>query len=97
MSSVPPASKPRVQFSSSHRSIAERRLVLDGVSWLTYGRLVTELERGGSRLAYDQGRLEIMSPSFLHEIRKRQLAYISPSLNGNGRESFAPGSEVCNE
>ena len=73
MSIAPPAPKPREQFSSSQRSIAERRLVLDGVSWATYGRLVTELERGGIRLAYDQGRLEIMSPSFLHEIRKRQL------------------------
>lgn len=52
---------------------AEQRLVLDGVSWTTYGRLVTELDRGGIRLAYDGGRLEIMSPSFLHEIRKRQI------------------------
>ena len=65
--------KPPKQATASQRSTAEQRLVLEGVSWATYGRLVTELERGGIRLAYDQGRLEIMSPSFLHEIRKRQL------------------------
>lgn len=73
MTIAPPASKPRARFSPSQRSLAEQRLVLDGVSWATYGRLVAELERGGIRLAYDQGRLEIMSPSFLHEIRKKQL------------------------
>jgi Uma2 family endonuclease len=73
MSIALPASRTREQFSSNPRSTAEQRLVLEGISWTTYGRLVTELERGGIRLAYDQGRLEIMSPSFLHEIRKRQL------------------------
>ncbi len=47
--------------------------MLEGVSWPTYDRLVAELENRGIRLAYDQGRLEIMSPSYLHEIRKRQI------------------------
>ncbi len=73
MSIAPPATKPRETSPRSRRSPAEQRLVLEGVSWSTYDRLVAELENRGIRLAYDQGRLEIMSPSFLHEIRKRQI------------------------
>ena len=73
MSIASPAPTTRERSRLIHGSPAEQRLVLEGVSWGTYGRLVVELERGGTRLAYDQGRLEIMSPSFLHEVRKRQL------------------------
>lgn len=46
---------------------AEERLVLDGVSWSTYEALLADLEHGGIRLTYDQGRLEIVSPSRQHE------------------------------
>lgn len=73
MSLATVVTKPPEQAISSQRSTAEQRLVLEGVSWSTYGRLLAELENRGIRLAYDQGRLEIMSPSYLHEIRKRQI------------------------
>lgn len=43
----------------------DRRVVLDDVSWATFVALSKEA-RGG-RLAYDRGRLEIMSPSYEHE------------------------------
>jgi Uma2 family endonuclease len=43
----------------------EQRVLLNDVSWATFAALSKEA-RGG-RLAYDQGRLEIMSPSFEHE------------------------------
>ena len=43
----------------------DRRVVLSDVSWTTFVALSKEA-RGG-RLAYDRGRLEIMSPSFEHE------------------------------
>ncbi|MDY0166541.1 MAG: Uma2 family endonuclease [Thermoguttaceae bacterium] len=46
---------------------AEERLVLNGVSWSTYEALLADLEHGGIRLTYDQGRLEIVSPSGHHE------------------------------
>jgi len=73
MNLASPVTKPPKQATASQGPAAEQRLVLEGVSWPTYDRLVAELENRGIRLAYDQGRLEIMSPSFLHEIRKRQL------------------------
>ena len=46
-------------------SRAESRVLLYDVSWATFQSLAREA-RGG-RLAYDRGRLEIMSPSFEHE------------------------------
>ncbi len=46
---------------------AEERFLLNGISWATYEALLGDLEHGGTRLTYDQGRLELMSPSGHHE------------------------------
>ncbi len=46
---------------------AEERFLLNGVSWAAYEALVADLEHGSTRLTYDQGRLELMSPSRPHE------------------------------
>jgi Uma2 family endonuclease len=51
-----------------------RRVVLRGVSWDLYQRLVHEVEGNGHRLTFDQGRLEIMSPSARHENVKTVIA-----------------------
>jgi Uma2 family endonuclease len=53
---------------------AERRVVLDGVSWSLYQNMLAEVGNGHVRLTFDQGRLEIMSPSYRHEIPKKVLA-----------------------
>lgn len=46
----------------------EQRVLLRGISWEMYERLVRELEdRAGVRLAYRLGSLELMSPSTSHE------------------------------
>jgi Uma2 family endonuclease len=43
-------------------------LALDGVSWEEYERILEDLaERPSIRITYDQGRLEIVSTSTLHE------------------------------
>lgn len=43
-------------------------LRLEGISWGEYERLLEELtEWPGMRVSYNQGRVEIMSPSFQHE------------------------------
>lgn len=53
----------------------EARVVLEPVSWSLYRRIVSELgDNRGTRLAYDNGRLEIMSPSDLHEDVKKIAA-----------------------
>lgn len=59
------------------KSSAEQRVLLRNISWETYERLLDE--RGDSRaprFAYDQGELEIMSPSPEHE----SVAYFTALL-----------------
>jgi Uma2 family endonuclease len=51
-----------------------RSLVLSGIDWRTYTRLLRVFaERPGIRLAYDRGELEIMSPSLEHDDDSRLL------------------------
>ena len=46
----------------------EQRILLEGVSWEVFESLVrARPNRGAPRFTYDQGRLEIMSPSAEHE------------------------------
>ena len=56
---------------STGTSPAEQRVVLNGVSWSTYLALLDETGNQHKRMAYDQGVLEIMSPSVLHERIKK--------------------------
>src|SRR5438874_7623794 len=50
------------------QSPGEQRLVLYGVSWPEYGRVLRALaERPGVRLTYDRGTLELMTLSLEHE------------------------------
>jgi Uma2 family endonuclease len=54
----------------------EARVVLDNVSWSTFDALVTETGPRRGRLAYEEGTLEIMSPSSEHEILKSAIAIL---------------------
>jgi Uma2 family endonuclease len=59
MSTAVPSGQPRR---------ARRSLVLHGIDWPTYRRLLRAFEnRSGVRLTYDRGALEIMSPLLEHE------------------------------
>jgi Uma2 family endonuclease len=51
---------------------AERRFLLEGIPWETYLSLRESPENDHVRMTYDQGDLEIMSPSQRHE----QYAYL---------------------
>lgn len=54
---------------------AERRIVLNGISWAQYEAILGALgDSPGVRLAYLEGVLEIMSPSRRHERIKTMLA-----------------------
>lgn len=46
---------------------AESRVVIDNVRWSTYLALLEDTQSRRGRMTYDQGVLEIMSPSKLHE------------------------------
>src|SRR5689334_8775698 len=52
---------------------AEQRVVLDKVSWSTFVTLLSEADNRRGRMTYDQGVLEIMSPSMRHENAKKLL------------------------
>jgi len=49
-------------------SLAEQRTLLENISWSTFETLLKEIgDKRGYRIAYDEGRLEIMAPLFEHE------------------------------
>lgn len=55
----------------------EQRVVLQGVSWATYERLLDDLKDSSSpRLTFDRGVLEVMSPSVEHEESNRTIALL---------------------
>ncbi len=54
-----------------------QRVVLHGISWETYEHLLADLaDRSAPRLTFDQGVLEIMSPTPEHEEYNRTLAAV---------------------
>jgi Uma2 family endonuclease len=53
-----------------------QRLVLGGVSWRTYERLLRAFEDRHLRITYDRGALEIMKLSPQHERFKHLLSYL---------------------
>lgn len=55
----------------------EQKVLLRGVSWETYSRLVDECQEScGARLSYDRGMLEITAPSFKHETLKETISML---------------------
>ena len=58
----------------------EQRVVLTGVRWSTYLALVSEDGPIRGRIAYDQGALEIMTPSEAHENLKRLMGRLIETL-----------------
>jgi Uma2 family endonuclease len=58
-----------------------QRVILHGISWQTYARLLAELgDHRASRLAYVQGVLEITMPSDRHETQKKLLERMIEAL-----------------
>jgi Uma2 family endonuclease len=56
-------------------------LILTDVSWEEYQQLLADLGDGyGVRISYDDGRLEIMSPSMKHEKRKDLISYLARTI-----------------
>lgn len=75
---------------------AETRTVLTGVRWQTYQGLVLDLgENPSTKLAYDRGILEIMTPLPEHEVNKRFLGRIvETTTEVLGLEIYSLGSST---
>lgn len=52
---------------------SEQRILLRNVSWDAYVSLAQNSDRAGRLITYDQGLMEIMSPSKMHESDKSML------------------------
>ncbi len=72
----------------------EQKVLLENVSWQTYERLLAEREeRRKPRFFYDQGALEIVSPSTEHEAISRTVALLVQLLTAElGIDLFSAGS-----
>jgi Uma2 family endonuclease len=58
-------------------SPTQQRVILEGVSWDSYACLLADFgDSHAARLAYDQGTLEIMAPSYAHEELNHLIARI---------------------
>lgn len=58
----------------------EHRIVLSGISWELYEQLRENEENWHLRMAYDNGRLELMSPSPDHAVIKRLIGRMLEAL-----------------
>src|SRR5260370_10472577 len=65
----------------SHPATAVGRVLLHGVSWQEYRRMLWAFaEQAGVRLTYDRGELEIMSPLYRHDNPSRFLGRLISAL-----------------
>jgi Uma2 family endonuclease len=74
-----------------------QRVTLENISWHTYETILTEIGNNRHiRLAYDQGKLEIMTPLMPHEYNNRLLEHLvftlAEELNLNLKST---GSITC--
>ena len=61
-------------MATVERTEAPLRLVLDGISWETYEKLLDDLgDQPSPRMTYDRGRLEFMLPTDEHEEYKHLI------------------------
>ena len=72
----------------------DQPVLMDGVSWQTYEALLAD---GGdhrqTRMAFDQGVLEIVTPSFEHERLRDVVSGVAEEiLNGGGQDYLRSGS-----
>ena len=59
----------------------EEHIIIEGVSWTTYECLLADFgDNRAARVAYDQGTLEIMAPSYQHERLKGLLTTLFEAI-----------------
>jgi Uma2 family endonuclease len=64
-----------MQIAQHRHQVPSRNIILNNISWQNFEKLLLELgENQGAKLAYDRGRLEIMTPLPEHEYYKEILS-----------------------
>ncbi|MFH0342565.1 MAG: Uma2 family endonuclease [Chromatiales bacterium] len=65
------------QVRDGRASGADHRILLSGIRWETYERLLADMQdSNAAHFAYDRGVLEIMAPSYEHESIKDNIALL---------------------
>jgi len=77
----------------------DQPIVMDGVSWTTYEALLADGgDRRQTRMAFDRGVLEIVTPSFEHErVRDVVSGVAEEILNARGQDYLRSGSTTFRE
>lgn len=74
---IPPVRPPEPPSGGGPSFDGGDRIILHGVSWETYERLLDDMgDSHAAHFAYDEGELEIMVPSEKHEKPNRRLALL---------------------
>ena len=69
----------------------DQPIVMDGVSWTTYGALLADGgDRRQTRMAFDRGVLEIVTPSYEHEHVENIVTRVAEALMNARRQDYAP-------
>jgi len=64
-----------MQIAEHRHQVPSHNIILNNISWQQFQKLLLELgENKGAKLAYDRGRLEIMTPLPEHEYYKEILS-----------------------
>ncbi|HUY93534.1 MAG TPA: Uma2 family endonuclease [Pirellulales bacterium] len=81
-------------MATAERPAPEQRIVMHGISWRTYEKLLEERgERTVPRMCYNQGSLEMMSPSKEHEKYRRLIGRLIDEWTvANGIEIASAGA-----
>jgi Uma2 family endonuclease len=86
---APPRPATTRRFAAAEVTPEQNHIVFEDASWSLYERLLRENVGRPIRMAYDDGRLEIMSPLPEHEIGKRAIGRLIERLT---REAPAPAA-----
>ena len=62
-------------------TLAEHRVLLNNISWELFESLLQEMgEQRSNRLAYHKGKLELITPLWEHEDKKRLIERLTDTL-----------------
>ena len=73
----------------------DQPVLMDGVSWETYEALLADVgDRRCTRMTFDQGVLEIVTPSYEHEHAGNILTSVAQALMDARRQDYAPAGST---
>jgi len=83
-----------VQTPSRTTQSELQHIVLHGVSWKSYERLLSELDASHLRITFDEGSMELMSPSWEHERHKRLIGRLIETIGLIGNLPITSGGST---